>query len=116
MASINHAEGLEIEFGNDHGSVKSYIHGFILSLILTIIPFVVVSQHWFSTGVSYVIVGVFVVAMFLTPPDALSQTLLAVPMWMLFEVGLLFSRLFERKADIDENLPAVIGNQHDLDE
>ena len=42
----------------------------------------------------YVVVGVFVVAMFLTPPDALSQTLLAVPMWMLFESGLLFSRFF----------------------
>ena len=47
----------------------------------------------------YVIVGVFVIAMFLTPPDALSQTLLAVPMWMLFEAGLLFSRLFVNKAD-----------------
>ncbi|MDD2737607.1 MAG: twin-arginine translocase subunit TatC [Methylomonas lenta] len=45
----------------------------------------------------YVIVGVFVVAMFLTPPDALSQTLLAVPMWLLFESGLLFSRLFVGK-------------------
>lgn len=49
----------------------------------------------------YVIVGVFVVAMFLTPPDALSQTLLAVPMWMLFESGLLFSRLFiGKKKDV----------------
>jgi sec-independent protein translocase protein TatC len=46
-----------------------------------------------------VIVGVFVIAMFLTPPDALSQTLLAVPMWMLFEAGLLFSRLFVNKPD-----------------
>ncbi|MCQ8128749.1 twin-arginine translocase subunit TatC [Methylomonas rivi] len=45
----------------------------------------------------YVIVGVFVVAMFLTPPDALSQTLLAVPMWLLFESGLLFSRFFAGK-------------------
>lgn len=45
----------------------------------------------------YVVVGVFVVAMFLTPPDALSQTLLAVPMWLLFESGLLFSRLFVGK-------------------
>lgn len=49
----------------------------------------------------YVIVGVFVIAMFLTPPDALSQTLLAVPMWMLFELGLLFSRFFVRKTDTD---------------
>ena len=46
----------------------------------------------------YVIVGVFVIAMFLTPPDALSQTLLAVPMWLLFESGLIFSRLFVRKS------------------
>jgi sec-independent protein translocase protein TatC len=45
----------------------------------------------------YVIVGVFVVAMFLTPPDALSQTLLAVPMCLLFESGLLFSRFFVGK-------------------
>jgi len=45
----------------------------------------------------YVIVGAFIVGMFLTPPDAISQTLLAVPIWMLFEVGLLFSRFFVRK-------------------
>ncbi|MEN8260466.1 MAG: twin-arginine translocase subunit TatC [Pseudomonadota bacterium] len=45
----------------------------------------------------YVIVAVFVIGMFLTPPDAISQTLLAVPMWMLFEIGLLFSRPFARK-------------------
>lgn len=49
----------------------------------------------------YVIVGVFVVAMFLTPPDALSQTLLAIPMWMLFESGLLFSRFFTGKHSKD---------------
>jgi sec-independent protein translocase protein TatC len=47
----------------------------------------------------YVIVGAFIVGMVLTPPDAISQTLLAIPMWMLFEVGLLFSRLFVRKQD-----------------
>lgn len=41
----------------------------------------------------YIIVGCFVVGMFLTPPDILSQTMLAVPMWMLFEAGLFFGRL-----------------------
>jgi len=41
----------------------------------------------------YVIVGAFVVGAFLTPPDVFSQTLLAVPMWLLFEVGIYFSRL-----------------------
>lgn len=46
----------------------------------------------------YVIVAAFVIGMFLTPPDVISQTLLAVPMWMLFELGLLFSRLFVPRA------------------
>jgi len=45
----------------------------------------------------YVIVGAFIVGMFLTPPDAISQTLLAVPIWLLFESGLLFSRFFVSK-------------------
>ncbi len=41
----------------------------------------------------YVIVGAFAVGMLLTPPDVISQTLLAVPMWLLFELGLIMSRL-----------------------
>ena len=44
----------------------------------------------------YIIVGAFVVGMLLTPPDMLSQTLLAVPMWLLFEVGLFVSRYYEQ--------------------
>ncbi|MCO4321077.1 twin-arginine translocase subunit TatC [Aliidiomarina quisquiliarum] len=39
----------------------------------------------------YVIVGVFVIGMLLTPPDVISQTLLAIPMWLLFELGVLLS-------------------------
>ncbi|GAB6039709.1 Sec-independent protein translocase subunit TatC [Endothiovibrio diazotrophicus] len=42
----------------------------------------------------YIIVGAFVIGMLLTPPDAISQTLLAIPMWMLFELGLFFSARF----------------------
>jgi len=42
----------------------------------------------------YIIVGAFVVGMLLTPPDIISQTLLAVPVWMLFELGVFFSRWF----------------------
>lgn len=51
----------------------------------------------------YVIVAAFIIGMFLTPPDVISQTLLALPIWMLFELGLLFSRLFVRERP-DENL------------
>jgi len=47
----------------------------------------------------YVIVGAFIIAMFLTPPDAISQTLLAIPIWLLFEIGLLFSRFFVRSSN-----------------
>ncbi|MAT66194.1 MAG: twin-arginine translocase subunit TatC [Gammaproteobacteria bacterium] len=45
----------------------------------------------------YIIVGAFVIGMVLTPPDIISQTLLAVPMWLLFEIGVLLSRSFERR-------------------
>ena len=51
----------------------------------------------------YVIVGAFIVGMVLTPPDAISQTLLAVPMWLLFELGLLCSRLFVRASAIADD-------------
>ncbi len=44
----------------------------------------------------YVIVGAFVVGMVLTPPDVFSQTMLAIPMWMLFELGVVFSRVLVR--------------------
>ncbi len=45
----------------------------------------------------YVIVGCFFVAMFLTPPDALSMAMLAVPMWLLFEAGLFLGRIMEKR-------------------
>lgn len=41
----------------------------------------------------YVIVGAFAIGMLLTPPDVISQTLLALPMWVLYELGILFSRI-----------------------
>ena len=43
----------------------------------------------------YVIVGCFIVGMLLTPPDVISQILLAVPMWLLFELGIIFSRFMK---------------------
>ena len=52
----------------------------------------------------YIIIGAFIVGMLLTPPDVISQSLLAVPMWILFELGLIMSRLFIKKKDtITEN-------------
>jgi sec-independent protein translocase protein TatC len=55
---------------------------------------------------SYIIVAAFVIGMFLTPPDVISQTLLALPMWLLFEVGVFMSERFapkrEKAGDEDE--------------
>lgn len=50
----------------------------------------------------YVILGCFVFGMLLTPPDLISQSLLAIPTWLLFEVGLLMSRYFPRKKSNEE--------------
>jgi len=46
----------------------------------------------------YVIIGCFVVGMILTPPDIFSQTLLAVPMWLLFEIGIVFGAMIRKRS------------------
>ena len=53
----------------------------------------------------YIIVGAFVIGMMLTPPDVISQSLLAVPMWALFEIGLIMSRIFIKPEQINESHP-----------
>ena len=50
----------------------------------------------------YIILGCFVVGMLLTPPDIISQSLLAIPMWLLFEVGVYFGRLLQRRPPPDQ--------------
>jgi sec-independent protein translocase protein TatC len=51
----------------------------------------------------YVVVGCFVVGMLLTPPDVISQVLLALPTWLLFEVGVIFARVVEAPPSEDES-------------
>jgi sec-independent protein translocase protein TatC len=50
----------------------------------------------------YVIVGAFTVGMLLTPPDVISQILLAIPIWILFELGIVFSAAFEPRTGAGE--------------
>ena len=79
--------------------------GFVLALFLAFglafqVPVVTILlvRTGFTTPVqlakhrSYVLVGAFVVGMFLTPPDVFSQTLLAVPMYLLYEAGIVLSK------------------------
>jgi sec-independent protein translocase protein TatC len=46
----------------------------------------------------WIIVGCFIAGMLLTPPDVISQSLLALPMWLLFELGIIFGRLLQRRS------------------
>ena len=55
----------------------------------------------------YVFLGAFVVGMFLTPPDMISQTLLAVPVYLLFELGILMAKIFAiREEEPEEEVAA----------
>ena len=56
----------------------------------------------------YVFLGAFIMGMFLTPPDVISQTLLAVPVYLLYELGIIMSRIFSiRKEDAEDDEPAT---------
>jgi len=50
----------------------------------------------------YVLLGIFVVAAFLTPPDAISQTFMAVPMYILYELGILLAVFLRRQRERDQ--------------
>ena len=52
----------------------------------------------------YIIIGAFVVGMMLTPPDVISQSLLAIPIWLLFELGLFMSRLFLKEQVVKDTI------------
>lgn len=88
--------------------INSYLN-FVLKLFFAFgvsfeIPVAIVLMCW--TGITdaaslrakrpYVVVAAFVIGMLLTPPDIISQTLLAVPMWILFEFGVIVGGLYSR--------------------
>lgn len=93
--------------------ISSYLN-FVLKLFFAFgvsfqIPIAIILLCWtgFTTPASlrakrpYVIVGVFVIGMLMTPPDPISQTLLAIPMWLLFELGVMIGSLYA-KSNVDE--------------
>ena len=61
----------------------------------------IVDPHKLGKKRPYVVLWTFVVAMLLTPPDALSQTLLAIPLLVLFEIGLLVAKRIKPRANDD---------------
>jgi len=94
--------------------ITSYLD-FVLKLFFAFgvafeIPVVIVLLCWtgattpenLRTKRPYVVVGAFVVGMLLTPPDVISQTLLAVPMLLLFELGIIVASFYTKTADKNE--------------
>ncbi len=94
--------------------ISSYL-SFVLKLFFAFglafeIPIAVILLCWAGVTTTedlkakrpYIVVGAFVIGMLLTPPDIISQTMLAIPMLILFEGGLLAARFYSKK-ETDEN-------------
>lgn len=60
----------------------------------------------------YVLIAAFVIAAIITPPDAVSQTIMAVPMYLLYESGILFAKLMTRSRWATQGVEPAIENQH----
>ena len=77
----------------------------------------IASRETLEQSRPYVVVGAFIFGMLLTPPDVLSQIMLAIPMWLLFEVGLLASRLFDKQvkqAQADKEAHEALEYQREI--
>ena len=66
-----------------------------------------VKRETLTKNRGYVLLGIFIVAAFLTPPDAVSQTMMAVPMYALFEAGIIMARLLVRDRPPDTEADAA---------
>ncbi|MEO8307002.1 MAG: twin-arginine translocase subunit TatC [Pseudomonadota bacterium] len=62
-----------------------------------------VSVETLATSRGYVVIGIFVVAAILTPPDPISMTLMAMPMWLLYELGLIMARVMVSKPEEEKS-------------
>jgi sec-independent protein translocase protein TatC len=60
----------------------------------------------------YVLIAVFVIAAIITPPDAVSQTIMAIPMYLLYESGILFAKLMARSRRAAQAVEPAVEDQH----
>ena len=77
-----------------------FAFGLAFEVPIAIILFVwtgLASVETLSKKRPYIIVGAFIVGMLLTPPDIISQVLLALPVWLLFELGLILGRFVKQR-------------------
>lgn len=90
----------------------SFVLGMFVAFGVTFeVPIVVIVLHRMGVvslaqlreGRPYVIVGAFVIAAVVTPPDVLSQIMMAVPLWLLYEAGILMAVLTGRQAEVSHD-------------
>jgi len=80
---------------------------------ILLIMFGVTTAERLKKNRAYIIIGSFVLGMILTPPDIISQFLIAIPMWLLFEAGLICSSLFKVRitnTNLDSEKTKTKGN------
>jgi len=78
---------------------------------ILLIMFGVTTVEKLKNNRPYVIIGAFVLGMLLTPPDIISQVLIAIPMWLLFEAGLFFAPLFKKQEQINQRMMTLLNPQ-----
>ncbi len=86
--------------------VMQFILGFGVTFLLPVLLLLlhragIVSRAQMAGARRYVIVGIFIIAAIVTPPDPGSQVILAVPLWLLFEASLVLMRLQEKAVEAD---------------
>ncbi len=86
-------------------------------VVILLVKFGLVTVEKLKEARPYVIVGAFVIAAVVTPPDVVSQFMLAMPMWLLFELGLLLSRFIAKPVapESDYQAPSDADMEHALD-
>ena len=100
---LTHTAPVGVQVSTDIASYLDFVMALFMAFGVSFeVPVAIVLLCWMGVTTPddlrrkrpYVLVGAFVVGMLLTPPDVFSQTLLAIPMYCLFEVGVFFSRFY----------------------
>ncbi|MCB1960504.1 MAG: twin-arginine translocase subunit TatC [Rhodocyclaceae bacterium] len=81
-------------------------------VVIVLTRFGIVDQAKLKEARPYVIVGAFVIAAIVTPPDVVSQFMLAVPMWLLYELGIFLARYVSRPGERDEATSTDLTSSH----
>lgn len=103
---LTHTAPVGVQVSTDIASYLDFVMALFMAFGVSFeVPVAIVLICWMGVTTPeelrkkrpYVLVGAFVVGMLLTPPDVFSQTLLAIPMYCLFEIGVFFSRFYVGK-------------------